>query len=278
MKKAYHWYVRFDIHETDLKYPHVVVFGGNQINTPLYYHDSKVRTDTPHLIFQYTLSGEGIFRYQNKEHSLTSGKGFLCYSHDPEMAYYYPPEGDQTYENFYCCIEGDPDTLNQIAEMSGRVIELEPENEAIKQFLNYRVRTEYNELIYKPAGEAIQMAACLINNILKTSENTPEHIATSLVSRALVYMKENIEEKFSIKQVAEHFHVTPGHLSKKFKEKMGLTPQKHLEVMRMNHASRLIKSNRLSVKEVAYRMGYDNPPHFIRSFKRVHGVTPGSIK
>jgi AraC-like DNA-binding protein len=276
--KAYHWFIRYDLSEENLRIPHVVVFGGNQINSSIYYHDASVRTDTPHFIFQYTLSGKGIFRYKGEEHELTAGKAFFCNSHDPEMAYYYPPEGTETYEMLFCCLCGNLETYEDIANRYGRVFELPKEDKAIKQFLNYRVKSHYTKHLDMNVSESFRTASTLMTSLIKSKETEVLLTSSLLIDRVNNYLQEHIEEKFSIKQLAETFEVSASHLSREFKRQTGLSPQKHMDILRMNHAARLLTSNLLSVKEAAYKMGFDNPAHFVRSFKRVHGVTPGSLK
>lgn len=276
--KAYHWFIRYDLPEEDLKVPHALVFGGNQINTPIYYHDASVRSDTPHFIFQYTISGEAIFRYKGEEHVLSAGKAFLCNSHDADMAYYYPPDGTKTYEMLFCCLCGNLDFYEDVVRLYGRVFELTLDNEAITQFLNYRVKSHYTKFIEMNISESFGMASCLIKNLIKSRESVQEKSTSTLVDKMNVYLQENIEEKFSIKHLAETLGVSASHLTREFKHETGLSPQKHMDILRMNHAAKLIMSSQLSVKETAYRMGFDNPAHFVRSFKRVHGETPGSLK
>ena len=276
--KAYHWFTRYDLTEENLRIPHALVFGGNQINTPIYYHDPTVRSDTPHFIFQYTLSGEAIFRYKGEEQVLSAGKAFFCNSHDADMAYYYPPDGTKTYEMLFCCLCGNLDIYEDLVRLYGRVFELAPENEAITQFLNYRVKSHYTKLLDMHVSESFRMATCLMKNLIKSQENVQAKPTSALIDKVNVYLQENIEEKFSIKQLAEMLSVSASHLSREFKSETGLSPQKHMDILRMNHAAKLISINQLSVKETAYRMGFDNPAHFVRSFKRVHGETPGSLK
>jgi AraC-like DNA-binding protein len=44
--------------------------------------------------------------------------------------------------------------------------------------------------------------------------------------------------------------------------------------MKMNHAAELITRANFSVKAAAVEVGFEDPYHFSRVFKRVHGVAP----
>jgi AraC-like DNA-binding protein len=45
----------------------------------------------------------------------------------------------------------------------------------------------------------------------------------------------------------------------------------------MNHAAELILRGNLPVKVAGAQVGFDDPYHFSRCFKRVHGVAPNSF-
>jgi AraC-like DNA-binding protein len=278
MNKAYSWYRLLDFKDKNLRIPHTLLFGGSQINSPIYYHDAKVRSDSPHFLFQYTLSGIGIFRYDGNEHELKAGQGFLCCTHDPKMAYYYPPEGKDTYEMLYLCFGGDLDTFEEITELYGRVFELSLDSEIITRILSFRVRSHYSEVLQSSLSESINIASSLITSLIGCKESESKSSKYDIINQAQVYILEHIEDKLSVKVLANIFGVTPNHISRGFKAHIGISPHKYISMVRMKHAAKLINSNLLSVKEVAFRMGHDNAAHFIRSFKRVHGYTPGSLR
>lgn len=51
-----------------------------------------------------------------------------------------------------------------------------------------------------------------------------------------------------------------------------MTPTDYLTNLKLNEATRLLKSN--SVTEVAYDLGYENISHFINLFRKKFGLTP----
>lgn len=61
---------------------------------------------------------------------------------------------------------------------------------------------------------------------------------------------------------------------KKMKSITGTTPNDYIRTLRMNKAAELLKDDRLTVAEVGYQVGIDDPYYFSKSFKNFFGVSP----
>ena len=69
-----------------------------------------------------------------------------------------------------------------------------------------------------------------------------------------------------------------GHLLKLFKAQFGITPIEYVTALRMERAKRLLRTTTLTIAEVGYQLGIDNPPYFTRLFRRCTGVTPSAFR
>ncbi len=68
--------------------------------------------------------------------------------------------------------------------------------------------------------------------------------------------------------------LTPGYVSRLFRRHTGATFSERLAERRMALAARLLSDPAVSVREAAYRAGYDNLRNFARAFAQREGVTP----
>ncbi len=125
----------------------------------------------------------------------------------------------------------------------------------------------------------------LLNALLLTLEeeglcmNTaPSHGIKLLVLDAVRIINEQFYEHISLQSVAQQLHVTPQHLSTTFSRQMGISFSSYLRDKRLKYAAELLKNQPTTTTEICYRCGYENLSHFIRSFKRKYGISPGNYE
>lgn len=104
-----------------------------------------------------------------------------------------------------------------------------------------------------------------------------EEDRSSLFSKITLELKEiistNAAEKILVSNLAKHFNYSPAYLSRNFKTETGFTLQEYIIHVKMNKAKELLERGTLA-KEVASMVGYENYPHFSRTFKKYIGISP----
>ncbi|MFJ6676365.1 AraC family transcriptional regulator [Actinosynnema sp. NPDC091369] len=83
---------------------------------------------------------------------------------------------------------------------------------------------------------------------------------------------------WSVRAYAERIGVTPGYLTEAVKAATGRTPSQLVRQARTQEAQRLLVKTGLSVRQVANRVGFDDPAYFCRFFRRETGVSPGAFR
>ncbi|MFC9591291.1 helix-turn-helix domain-containing protein [Streptomyces sp. NPDC056944] len=82
----------------------------------------------------------------------------------------------------------------------------------------------------------------------------------------------------SVRECAVLLGVSAGHLTEAVRGATGRTPAALLREARAREAQRLLVSTRLSVRQVAARVGFDDPAYFCRFFRREVGHSPGAFR
>lgn len=94
------------------------------------------------------------------------------------------------------------------------------------------------------------------------------------VDRAVQLFERHVAEPISVASMAHKLEISQAHLTRLFDRHFGISPLQYYRRLRMEvAASRLINST-ASVKEIAWELGYSNPFHFSRSFKRFAEMSP----
>jgi AraC-like DNA-binding protein len=82
----------------------------------------------------------------------------------------------------------------------------------------------------------------------------------------------------TIGDLALEFRLSASHLQHLFKAQTGSRLGQRLVEQRLHRAALLLLQSNMSVKEVAYAVGYKHPPSFVRAFERFFEQAPGHYR
>jgi two-component system response regulator YesN len=105
-----------------------------------------------------------------------------------------------------------------------------------------------------------------------------ENDAAALAESVRIYLQENYDKAVDFSALADSLAVSAPYLSKLFHEQTGVSPSRYLTDCRMHQARKLLMDTRLTVREIAIRVGYPDPFHFSRAFKNAVGVSPAQFR
>ncbi len=54
----------------------------------------------------------------------------------------------------------------------------------------------------------------------------------------------------------------------------GQNPTNFIRAVKLKYAAEMLLNNKISVKEIGYRCGFNSPAYFVKSFKEFFGKTP----
>jgi AraC family transcriptional activator of pobA len=81
-----------------------------------------------------------------------------------------------------------------------------------------------------------------------------------------------------VKSFAEQLHLSQNYLSDLLQKFTGKTTQEHIHLQLIYKAKALLWGTGKSVSEIAYTLGFENPPHFTRLFKQKTGHSPSGYR
>jgi AraC-like DNA-binding protein len=78
--------------------------------------------------------------------------------------------------------------------------------------------------------------------------------------------------------LARSAHCSSVHLSRLFKQDLGLGPQEYARLLRLDRSARQLRLTALSLKEIALGNGFYDAKHFVRQFSKVYGLAPNAFR
>jgi AraC-like DNA-binding protein/quercetin dioxygenase-like cupin family protein len=97
-----------------------------------------------------------------------------------------------------------------------------------------------------------------------------------LVGRSLSLLHERPTHAWSLEELAHEVGASRSMLAERFAHFVGVPPMQYLARWRMQLAAALLASSKLSLAQIADRVGYGSEAAFSRAFKRLVGVAPSA--
>ena len=112
-----------------------------------------------------------------------------------------------------------------------------------------------------------------LSRLYQLKEKEEEKGAIS-ITRSIAYMERHFTETLLIPELAEMAGVSTRHFTRLFEETYHTTPLKYINILRMQHASVLLRSTRMTITEVAQLSGFSDSNYFSRQFRKAFHQSP----
>lgn len=91
-------------------------------------------------------------------------------------------------------------------------------------------------------------------------------------------MFSSLNEKWPVERMAEETGYSPSRFFHLYRTIYGISPTADLIEARINSAENMLLSTSESIQQIAARLGYENPSHFIRQFRSRTGFSPSAYR
>lgn len=108
------------------------------------------------------------------------------------------------------------------------------------------------------------------NNPVYTSKNQGEY---NRVRPVIQYIHKNLDSELSLEKLSKNFYMSKFYLGVLFKKATGLTINEYIINYRIMMARELLKKD-IPVSIAGEKVGFNNTSHFIRTFKKLTGLSP----
>lgn len=102
----------------------------------------------------------------------------------------------------------------------------------------------------------------------------PLAAADPVMSAVIAHIRGHLAETLTLDALSEQFFLSKSALCHRFKAATGFTVMEYVILCRIRYAGTLLRRG-LSVREAGEAAGFGDNAHFIRTFRRITGLTPG---
>ncbi|MBB6673114.1 AraC family transcriptional regulator [Cohnella nanjingensis] len=253
--------------------------GWQTAESPDYSNDGLARSDAGHLIFQYTLSGEGAIELAGETFPLRPGTAFLVTSPSPHR-YYYAGRDGQPWEFIWLNAKGEDAVRlwNRLLERRSPLLSLASDASPIARFWSLYRTVSVDRVTDSAALSALLYEWMLSLFAPARSLLQPEQRAPSPIDLAKRFMRERFADDLSLADIASHSGVSRAYLCRLFQRQEKISPLEYLRRRRVEAAVTMLRRTELSAREIGRRCGFESPSYFGQVFRHYLGLSPSAYR
>ena len=241
------------------------------------HHDRERKSGSSQYILIYCIDGKGCIYVNGTQYELGPNTYFIIPKNTPHR---YTSDEINPWSIYWVHFMGDN---------SDRIYERFLQNDKLQvQTIPYdENRIKSFELIYSIVEHSFSETEMEVMNInllhfvssfIYYKEANPTIYNTDSISNSILFMKQNINEKFGIEELASQQNISVSHYSRSFKQKTGSSPINYFNQLKIQKACQFLYFTDRSIKEICAELGFDDQYYFSRLFKNIIGSSPSQYK
>jgi len=250
-----------------------VACGGCEHCTPDY---EIHRPGFPYWTIEFVAQGKGHLDLADRDYPLGAG---VLFAYGPNISHDIVTDPEALLVKYFVTFSGrDAQALlERYGPTPGSVIQSSAPSDILRLFDDL-IHTGLSNTALSP-----RIAAVILEQmILRIAETTvPLGAASSPAFATYRRCRQHIETQWAslstLEQVAEECEVDPAYLCRLFRRFDRQSPYQYLLRQKMSHAAARLLQKGATVRQVADELGFGDPFHFSRVFRKVMGLAPGQF-
>ncbi len=244
-----------------------------------FFHPERGRTFNEYQMLYIHQGGGHFLSAHGGEHEVRPGDVFRVF---PNEWHTYAPDPKTGWQGYWIGFKG------QNIDARVRAGFFTPQEPVSHVGFSAELVRLYEEALRVANEEAAfhqQMLAGIVNHMIGLVYTLERTLAlghqgeqVDMIQRARLRIRQTLEENVSIQMIANEMGVGYSNFRKLFKEHTGLSPFVFQQDLKLQRAKELLSTTQMSVKEIAYRLGFDSPDYFSQKFKMKVGVKPSDFR
>jgi len=99
-----------------------------------------------------------------------------------------------------------------------------------------------------------------------------------IIDEVIHFMRENIEKKLTLAEIANEAKLSASYLSLLFHKKTDYSPLRYLTLLRIQKACHYLDFTDMKIIQICPKIGYEDAFYFTRIFKKTMGISPSEYR
>jgi AraC-like DNA-binding protein/quercetin dioxygenase-like cupin family protein len=238
--------------------------------------DYRVRRHRfPYWAVEYVTAGAGVFTADGRTSELGAGSVIAYGPETPHEIRAHGPHLTKYFIDFAGC--GARERLASSGLPPGRHRLLATRrwiHDLFDQLLDCRRLPRESAALLAP----LLAEALLLRLAEQPAPGLGTHQARETFQRCRDYLRTHFRRLQTVEEVGRACALSQPYVARLFKTHAAETPYQYLTRLKMTEAADLLLHEPIGVKAVAARVGFADPYHFSRAFKRFHGASPSAYR
>lgn len=245
-----------------------------------YYPDAKhhyrIREEgAKENIFIYCEKGRGWVEYENERFILKENCFFIIPAGSKHA---YGADIKNPWSIYWLHFKGD--NIDMFKSIIGKMGHLEQSERSRQQDRMQLFDEMYQNLNMGYSPENLEYISFCLMHFLASLKYVAQYREvkklkeSDIIQQCILYMKENLENKVSLEDIAHAVGYSSSHLNTLFSQRTSFSPIEYYNQLKVQRACSYLQFSTLKIKEIAFRLNYYDPFHFSKAFHKEMEITP----
>ncbi|MDG3132323.1 AraC family transcriptional regulator [Streptococcus suis] len=266
-------YNELDSHNFDLNVDH---YGAEQCDNS-YSFGPTIRDN---YVLHFITEGKGEIVIEGKTTYLSAGDLFIL---PKDTSIFYKADEFDPWTYIWVGFSGSraKDLLNQSQLLEQYYLHSSLDSQIlhymsqINQIQNHSIPS-INELML--IGYLNQLLATLIKEFPNQNLMSPETQTKHYVQQAIKMIHSHYAQPIKVSEIATHLALSRSYLYKIFKQETGYSIKDYILQIKMQRSCQLLEDLNLTITEISYSVGYQDPLTFSAAFRHYFHTSPSSYR
>lgn len=165
--------------------------------------------------------------------------------------------------------------FDRLLKLPARLFKGDAECEHLLQSI---VRTYFKEKDTLNKMELNNLLVSYLLHIVHSGEKKQARTYSERITEIIQYIDENLFDTLDLEDLADRCNLSVSRFKHLFKEETGIPPAEYIIRKKVEKAQKLLEEQELSIKDIAYDLGFSSPAYFSTVFKQYNGYSPTSLQ